>query len=190
MILEPVEQTEEADAEGRAKPDEGINCRHSQGQEGGAHEVDEAKKGLPYGETWAISYQSAADGRQAATQSCFIHELGHHIHLHDKADYDTGRKRSTPENPSPEAVAYNAFVERGLRSASVRDGKVTGWDKRGVVIRDFKNPAVSVYAATSHLEYFAENFAAYMRDPEGLKSYDPIGHKMVEDVLKLRGIKP
>jgi SPP1 gp7 family putative phage head morphogenesis protein len=41
------------------------------------------------------------------------------------------------------------------------------------------------YARSSHFEYFAESYAAYRHHGEVLLRHDPIGHKMVEDVLKL-----
>ena len=44
------------------------------------------------------------------------------------------------------------------------------------------NPITS-YASTSAREYFAESYAVYRTDPAALLAHDPVGHKMVRDVL-------
>jgi hypothetical protein len=49
---------------------------------------------------------------------------------------------------------------------------------------------VTEYAHTDHQEYFAESFALYNRDPAKLKRADPIGHKMVRDVLDFASAPP
>lgn len=48
--------------------------------------------------------------------------------------------------------------------------------------------AISQYAGTNHMEYFAENYAAWRYTPEALRAHDPIGHGMVEQVLRMREI--
>lgn len=48
--------------------------------------------------------------------------------------------------------------------------------------------AITKYGNTEPLEYFAESFAAYYRAPYALKKHDQIGYRMVEDVLRERGI--
>jgi hypothetical protein len=49
---------------------------------------------------------------------------------------------------------------------------------------------VTRYAGTDRHEYFAECFNAYYSARSELRDNDPSGFKMVEDVLKLRGILP
>jgi len=44
------------------------------------------------------------------------------------------------------------------------------------------------YGSVHKDEYFAESFAAHMRKPNLLASFDPIGHQMVQDVFKKLGI--
>lgn len=47
----------------------------------------------------------------------------------------------------------------------------------------------TAYADASAGEYFAESFSAYVHHHDEFKAYDPSGHKMVEDVLRLRRIR-
>lgn len=47
---------------------------------------------------------------------------------------------------------------------------------------------ITDYAKSDRDEYFAESYAAYYLRRSDLKKHDPNGFKMVEDVLKLRGI--
>lgn len=49
---------------------------------------------------------------------------------------------------------------------------------------------ITEYSATNHKEYFAECFAAYYTDRQTLRTFDPNGFRMVEDVLRARGMLP
>jgi SPP1 gp7 family putative phage head morphogenesis protein len=59
-----------------------------------------------------------------------------------------------------------------------------------VVLASQRGKPITRYAATSPEEYFAESFAAYKFHRADLESYDPVGFKMVEAVLRLVGILP
>ncbi len=48
---------------------------------------------------------------------------------------------------------------------------------------------ITKYAAQDRHEYFAESYAAYHLRKEALEAHDPIGFKMVEDVLRVRKAK-
>ncbi len=49
---------------------------------------------------------------------------------------------------------------------------------------------ITKYAGDHADEYFAESYAAYYHRRSELKSYDPNGYQMVEDVLRERGMLP
>lgn len=55
-----------------------------------------------------------------------------------------------------------------------------GWDTRA---RSLQDAAVSQYAKSDADEYFAESWAAYNVDREGLRDFDPNAHTMVERSL-------
>lgn len=55
--------------------------------------------------------------------------------------------------------------------------------------RTTKTP-ITKYAGTNYKEYLAESFAAYFVDRNALRQFDPVGFKMVEDVLTARGVTP
>jgi len=58
------------------------------------------------------------------------------------------------------------------------------WDTFDDTFQEGKAKPITRYAETTPHEYFAESFSAYVFEREALKAFDPIGYKMVEDVLK------
>lgn len=52
-----------------------------------------------------------------------------------------------------------------------------------------RQSAVTQYAETMKEEYFAETYLAWRKFPDLLLDHDPVGHAMVEQVMKLRGIR-
>lgn len=119
-------------------------------------------RGMQYGGTAEESIERTA-----------VHEFGHAVHLHPDL---------------VESSAADAVVE--ARWAALQ--------------KDFKNPDGTMnihkwvdsraefmgeYAATNAQEYFAEAFTAYHYHFEWLKRTAPLAFKMVEDVMRIRGLK-
>ena len=70
-------------------------------------------------------------------------------------------------------------------------GRYKGTDIDNVINDSFaqgRANAITGRAAANAEEYFAESYAASIFHPEELKAADPIGHEMVQKVLRLRGI--
>lgn len=105
-------------------------------------------------------------------QQVFVHEFGHYIHLGgtgaDRLGQNPLPHTRTPLQNEIDDVVKTAFKDNGTKTSK--------W-------------AISRYAQQDHLEYFAESYTAYRYYPDTLLSYDPVGHAMVEKVLKLRGIR-
>ncbi len=121
--------------------------------------------GLPMGETFSVASRYGTSAEEQA-QITFSHELGHHIHLSAKNWQLQNRVND---------IIDNAYTERGFADNPrlVQD----------VLEKNVESPAVSRYAATDPMEYFAESFAAYLRDSYGLRKHDKIGFDMVAKVL-------
>lgn len=103
------------------------------------------------------SVSSVGTGKRNAMIRTFVHELGHHVQLFDW-------KVATPGTPA--AVRVNAVI---LAAFSRTKGPLT------------------MYGLHNSKEYFAESFAAYVFERAALQLHDPVGLKMVEDVLAIRG---
>ena len=89
----------------------------------------------------------------------FVHELGHHIHLHDQP---VRGGRASQLSQRVDAIVGVAFVR-----------------SRG---------PITMYGQQSAREFFAESFAAYMFERAALQQHDPVAFKMVVDVLAARGL--
>jgi hypothetical protein len=122
--------------------------------------------GLRPGSSWSISHTRADE--KAAVRATFIHELGHHVHLSEWTFQPSAVDLTVVK-------AYKALGLDATEAARIEAG-----------LRE--SPAITQYAAKNSDEYFAESFAAYHLEPEALKAHDPGGFKMVEDVLRLKGI--
>ena len=100
-------------------------------------------------------HTGAATQREHDIKAALSHEVGHHV-----------QKIGDPNEDIIKA-AYNAH------------------DANGVPLRN----AVSKYATSStvyksgHEEYFAECFSVFQHHPDALYAHDPIGYKMVNDVI-------
>jgi hypothetical protein len=156
-------------------------------------------KNEKWGDQWGVSdkiVDPAADPLRSSlkrVQSNFLHELGHHVALLD-------------HSTSVDEIISRAYSSHGFDDPRPTEavGKMTPL-KQHILSRvndyeNIENPAISRYAVTNKHEYFAESFAAYMDWGSGdvfiadgfrraLKQKDPTGYKMVEDVLKVRGIR-
>lgn len=75
----------------------------------------------------------------------------------------TDRKNRSPEFRKVDEIISNAF--------------------------DSHQSAVTQYAETMKEEYFAETYFAWRKFPDLLLDHDPVGHAMVEQVMKIRGIR-
>lgn len=104
---------------------------------------------------WSVS--SVGGTRLESVIRTFVHELGHHIHLHDV----------------------------GLRTA---DYTAIDQDIKAEFAKRRYGGSFTRYAATLHVEYWAETFAAFVFHPSSLKRRDPAGYALVQRVLKARKI--
>lgn len=55
---------------------------------------------------------------------------------------------------------------------------------------DPKSKPLTQYGGTSHEEYFAESFAAWVFHRNDLRRHDPVGYRMVREVLTSQGVTP
>lgn len=96
------------------------------------------------------------------------HEFGHAVHLETVGDHaaidDIVRKVYSGANST--------------RLGSRLDDRIPNPDRE----------IVSTYGEGNRMEYFAESYAAYQMRREELRSVAPSAFKMVEDVLRLRGL--
>ena len=117
---------------------------------------------------WSTS-SLGKDGRDARKRT-LVHELGHHVHLHDRfVKLRSGKDLSTSEFRKVDGVIREAY-------------------KKLIQNRVMPKQLVTRYSATNAEEYFAESFALHTYDPELLKTKDPVGYDMVVQVRKMRGI--
>lgn len=68
-----------------------------------------------------------------------------------------------------------------------------GSDADKVVRNAFQDPnskPLTRYGGTVHYEYFAESFAAWVFHRGDLRRHDPVGYRMVREVLALQGVEP
>lgn len=98
-----------------------------------------------------------------------IHEFGHHIHLTGFEDKYTGITEGS-EFQNVDKVVQHAFDESQKRANP-------------------EDRAITKYGSTNHYEFFAESYTVWRREPEVLKEHSPMAYAMVEQVLKLRGIR-
>jgi SPP1 gp7 family putative phage head morphogenesis protein len=147
-------------------------------------ELREAEKGLPYGQTWSMSARALGVSNRESAQTTFAHEFGHHLEMSGRVE----RLNPTPAEEKRAATAREAAAI--VDAAYARTGIGETISRISVLQGDTKSPAVSRYALSNPHEYFAESFACYIVDRKGLKEHDFNGYRMVQDVLKARGIDP
>lgn len=92
---------------------------------------------------------------------------------------------STKEQAAKRTLVHELGHHVHLTSPSTKTDTVV----RQAFAKATKKP-VTEYSKTNHKEYFAECFAAYYTDRSMLRTHDPVGFKMVEDVLRERGMLP
>ena len=112
-------------------------------------------------EAWGRIFDVAARAKteREFREKVWVHEFGHHVHRGSRDALD----RQTTSVRVNDTI--NAAFER--RPAAPFTG----------------------YSDVSAAEYFAESFSASVYHPDEFKAWDPSGHKMVEDVLKLRRVR-
>jgi hypothetical protein len=144
----------------------------------------------------AARYQPRADGRGALivqTEPKSLHKLGRGV-IGSDVPHGYGRPDQQPYSVSTLAPTHREYIERNAvhefghhfhGGDEKRDGYNPEIDR--VVKEAFeKAKPVTEYAKTNREEYFAETFAAHTYHPAELKERDPVGHAMVEKVLKMR----
>ncbi len=97
--------------------------------------------------------------------SVIIHEISHHLHLHDNLDQGG---RGTPADRDWDARVHSHHWK----------GKAQGsW-------------VPSIYARTNHKEWFAEAHTAYVLHNKEFKENDPVGYALVRERRVMKGMKP
>jgi hypothetical protein len=103
------------------------------------------------------SVSNVGSSKRNAMTRTFVHELAHHVHHFDWNGVTPATQAALQVN----AVILAAFART-------------------------KGP-LTMYGLNNAKEYFAESFAAYVFERAALQLHDPVGMKMVEDVLAIRG---
>lgn len=73
-------------------------------------------------------------------------------------------------------------------NAEIDSFVVGAWQQAKESLEAGEGGGISAYSMYTSSEYFAESFAAYTFHRRDLRDHDPVGYKMVQKVLRLRGI--